>query len=230
MDQEAVWRSVSGAVLVAVAAVAGGVLRSTAAAATLAVAGGALVAIHVAIFARPTRVPVVEVERPTLPDLPVDAPVVGDDRPVLDRIALEEAKLALTEQVETLERLRTRATGFAATLLVVVAFLIGDQLPRFDTPRSIVFGMTALVVTLAVQGIAAAILWPRAFRFSLDARTLVTRDTWRESQRPEGLLAWYLARASGLNETGLGRLHRAFSWEVALGGLAAALWILSLWR
>jgi hypothetical protein len=144
---------------------------------------------------------------------------------VLSQLALEEGRSALAEQVEALERLRTRATGYVATVLAVVGFVVGQQAPSPDGGFEFALALWALIATAGTAVLAVSVLWPRRWNFTLNASTLANGTKWRESDDPRRDLADFLGEFADTNDAQLGSMHTLFLCELTAGAIAIVTWL-----
>jgi hypothetical protein len=157
-------------------------------------------------------------------------PPDGGDQTALERLALEEARRAIDNQVAALNELRARATTLTAAASLIVSFLGAQALSRSGWT---LVSSAAVVGFLGTLAVTAHICWPRRdhWRFRTDVSVLL--EDFAELPRSDGLtaerhLAQSLQRAADSNAVRLDDLYRYFRVALFAVGLQAALWTLQL--
>jgi len=88
-------------------------------------------------------------------------------------LALEEARASIAEQIEALEKLRNRAVGYAGSIVVAAGFLVGRGPGLVKDPLRTMATVMGLGGTLAAACLAAAVLAPRKFNFTVRAHEIM---------------------------------------------------------
>ncbi len=152
------------------------------------------------------------------------------------KIAYDESKRTLEDQIDELNGIRTRAVAYLAFVGTGTAFLVGASLRtlnRDDTFYLLASIGTALLVLTLVAVILVLAPWPR-WEYRLSGRILI-RD-WIEHEVPPAnevhLMRALTLRADEMrshNEQLLGKIRLLYVLEIALGTLQLSLWVTLAW-
>lgn len=147
--------------------------------------------------------------------------------------AYREAVRAITGQQAVLAEIRSRAGLVASTAAVATAFLAGLAKPRGDHALD---GVLAIVLALGlfvgIGGLTLAILWPRAFKFTVRAKTLLEEPGWSDLSDGEirKHLATYLDDYYDTNQSTLDDMFWWLRGAIAMSGLQVLAWVYAMWR
>lgn len=177
----------------------------------------------------------------TEPTARVAATEPSSKRPVeLYKIAMDEGRRALDDQLDELSGIRNRAVQFNAFVGAATAFLAGVGLRTGTNIRdALFFGLagTASLVSLAALACLALVIAPRR-KAVFETRSSpgvilgwIDNDVPRptEAAMLRGLAKQYEGRRSR-NEVVLGHLRRLYVWTILLGGFAVLAWGVVAWH
>jgi hypothetical protein len=148
----------------------------------------------------------------------------------LERLALEEARRSIDNQVAALNELRSRSATLTASASVIVSFLGAQALTRSGWT---LLSSAAVLAFLGTVGLTAHICWPRHEHWNFRTDASVLLDDFAEPHRADGLsaerhLAQSLQRATEANAAKLDELYKPFRFALVLVGVQALLWTLQL--
>jgi hypothetical protein len=149
-------------------------------------------------------------------------------------LAYDQAKRALDHQQAALRDLRSRAGNLISISAAVTSFAAGVGLIRTDPDKGAVFpgwaAFVLLALLVAIGVTALAVLWPREWRFTLNATGIIER--YIESPTPlsydklQRELAIHLQANYVKNRRNIGR--RATAYQVGIGLLVLEVIVLVL--
>lgn len=171
-----------------------------------------------------------------LPEPPSD--ILDASRPYssLYRIAYEEGRKSLSDQVDELNGMRNRAVSYMAFILSATAFLVGTTL-RTASPGALFYATAVIASALTIWAIVhlALTIWPRVdFIFQLDPSGIVTDFIDRDIPRPteaellRSLSGWISVYLEA-NEKALKKIRYRFTNVVISGALGLLIWTLMAW-
>ncbi|WP_445156030.1 hypothetical protein ACTWLI_07650 [Arthrobacter sp. Hor0625] len=154
----------------------------------------------------------------------------------LYRVAFEEGRRSISDQVDELNGIRTRAVSYMAFIGTATAFLVTTTL-RSAAPGGL-FYVVAILATLSVAWATVQlcrVIRPGLdFTIRLDPRDIITNFIDRQVPRPsEAQLLRSLAGWSGRyiddNDNALEEIRRRFSHVILFGGGGLLLWTIAVW-
>lgn len=142
------------------------------------------------------------------------------------RLAYQEGQLALARQAESLERLRTRATGLISVASVSASVLGGFALPEDGTSRGELVAFGVGIVAFGVMAVLTGLLlWPIVLTTENDAGKIVT-DYVDEGWSMSDLLRYLAIYAADNHKANAAKLEPRFQMFVgaimALGVLVVS--------
>lgn len=142
-------------------------------------------------------------------------------------LAYEQGKMAIAEQANALEKLRSRSAVFTTTVTGVVGVVgLVNDVP--GGPRSWAIATLVLVVGVVTSGILVA--FPVTMVFNIDSATLVSTSDWRSSMTAKEDLAYWMGVHRRKNEKRLKVLTWLFMVQLAAGGGATFSWLVFVWH
>ena len=165
------------------------------------------------------------------------APLPGSsDRAALYRVAYEQGLRSLTDQVDELSGLRTRAVSYMAFIGTATAFLVTATLrsATAGTPFFVCALLATLFVAWATIQLGRTIHPGLEFTFRLDARQIIARWIDREVPAPSEAdllrsLSGWLSVYVEQNEVALKKVRWRFNQVVMCGGTGLLLWTVAIW-
>ena len=150
----------------------------------------------------------------------------------LYRIAYEEARRTITDQVDELNGMRNRAVSYMAFIGTAAAFLVRTGSPELMF-YILAIAATASVAWATVQ-LCRVIRPGISFTIRLDPRDIITSFIDRQVPRPSEAqllrsLAGWSANYIDENEKGLEKIRSRFSHVVIFGGGGLLLWTIAVW-
>lgn len=154
----------------------------------------------------------------------------------LYRVAFEEGRRGIADQVDELNGMRTRAVSYMAFIGTAAAFLVTTTL-RSAIPGG-AFYLIAILATISVTWATVQlcrVVRPRLpFTIRFDPRDIITNFIDREIPRPTEAqllrsLAGWSARYIEENEESLRRIRYRFSHVIMFGGGGLLLWTVAVW-
>ena len=162
------------------------------------------------------------------------------------KIAYEEGKRLVDDQLAELDGMRQRSVQFLAFVGSATAFLVGTSLGRVDTSAGLAYGITALVLAISASLAAAVaiilvvfILLALSkkgrveFEFRLSPTVLVKTIEPEVPQPDEADLLRYLAleysEMHDSNESGIAKIRKYYTAFITIGFLQLVLWALVAW-
>lgn len=163
-----------------------------------------------------------------------------EDAAALYRLAYEEGKRALDDQVDELNGIRGRAVQYTAFVGSATAFLAATGLRTGTNQRGdwfyvlAVFASTLSFVAIVCLGFLLVPRSRQSFTFRMSSQTLI--DDWIENEVP-GPSEAAMLKELGVeydelrvkNERALGALRRFYASVVLVGGFAVVAWAGLAW-
>jgi hypothetical protein len=162
------------------------------------------------------------------------------------KIAYEEGKRLVDDQLAELDGMRQRSVQFLAFVGSATAFLVGTSLGRVGTSPGLAYGIVALVLAI-VASLAAAVAIVLVvfillalskkgrikFEFRLSPAVLVEMIDPEVPQKEEAAFMRRLALDYGemhdTNETSIIKLRKCYTAFIALGFSQLVLWAIVAW-
>lgn len=166
-----------------------------------------------------------------LPGIDKDASLTG-----LYRIAYDEARSSISDQVDELNGMRNRAVSFMAFIGSATAFLVGTSVGS-ATPSWLFYVLAVLAggsTIYAIVQLCRVIRPGIMFTIRLDPTKIIADFIDRQVPRPsEAQLLRSLTGFYGVyidqNEEGLSKIRNRFSQVIFFGSGGLLLWTLTVW-